>query len=266
MTIGTNDWAGAVAVKATQTLTAQASQTLTAGSSTSYGPFYAGGTSYAIQVAPQFAANPTKAWVTIDVTISDPNGILVDETRYDLPSGAALGDNVYVLQGPLANNYMSITVTNRDTVGLTYNLYAYSNNINRLSHTCTTAKFNTVMAGLTIPANCIPLKGILHTSYVVTIGAGTNVAWIYPPSPGPVTITIRQDFVQPSPLTVAPYISENNFIGILQGNIVSIETDANGNGSVTANFPRTSMEVFYHNSGAGNQNISITAVFDCTSG
>lgn len=266
MTVGTVDWAGAVAVKATTTLTTQTAQTIAGGATTTLGPFRADGTSYAMSLAPSMAASPTVGFTVVDIQVQDALGNIVDEVTYDIPMGVAAGDNVYVFQGPLAANYIQVKVTNQDTVTETYTLILYSNNINRLSHTVTTVKFTSVIAGKTIPFNCNPRKGIIHSTYLVNIPASGNQDWIYPPSPGPITLTFRIDFPAPFPISVAPLMSENNYIGLAQGNIVAMVTDANGNISTTVNFPRTAMQVRVHNGGGGVQNVSITSVFDCTSG
>lgn len=267
MTIGYPDYGGVNLVKSPQSLVVTGVTGIGAGLPDTHGPFTAVGTSYAINVEPSSDAGFTLPFMTVVITIRDPSGQYVEEIHYDLPCSTVATNCAYLLSGPLDSNEITIQITNQDTVAGNYVIRAYSTNIIRRAHSIQTSAFDSVAYSAGKPPNCDPAKGILGTWYQNPVGAGVSIPFIVPPAPGPVSIGVRaDDATNDVSITAAPLISQNGYVGLANGNLLTGRTDANGNFMATVNFPRSAMVFDIQNKGAAAQGISTTIVYDVTSG
>lgn len=267
MTVGYPDWGGSRLIKTPSQLFTEVVSILSPGNEDLWVSAMATGISYSVKFEPSQDVAGTIPFCLLEIYVTDQSGYDITHVAYDLPMGQGDGTTSYALFGPLGGNKITVGVKNYDTVAMSYQLSVSATNVERLSDYVTTISLASMMAGYSLPPSMMPMKGILGSWYQSGVGAGVSVPFLVPPAPGPVSVAVRADVpANPFRVTAAPYISDNSFGGLAHGNILTGQTDANGNFMATLNFPRSSMAFSLINLGSASNNASITLIYDVTSG
>jgi len=219
---------------------------IAAGATSTLGPFTVTGTAYTLRLF--IGQNPGGAlpFGQIQFIVRDGSGNLVDFAKYDFVVGSTSSNTSFIFRGPLTDNHLTINIINNDSGAWQYSYSLNSSNYEPAAlagHTVVPVDFASI-TGFNIPTVVNVPKGILCSEIFNNVPANSGVLRIIPCCSGEIAIYLNAGTAANAfKVTISPYLAENSFTGTGLGNVITGQTDANGNFFLLATLPRAASRV-----------------------